>query len=369
MVHTFSRRYPSESTSVSRKNGRVSRIGNLPRALFVVMALLQWVAIDGHTAGIDEQIVEAAKTGDSTRVKNLLAEKLIDAAANGDLAKVKSLLDKGADVNAAPRDGWTALMSAASGRNWQMGTVIPGDYEETALAPADPSSVGGRTEVAKLLIDKGADINAKDKEGCTPLILATKDVFPDLAQALLERGADFNAADNDGWTALMHAAWFDDVNVQMLLLQTSSGGSDRDDAWRKTHSRPIWKRHADLLRRLKACGETLTVAAMLGDEVKAQEIIDAGNDVNARGLDGFTALIGAAAKGHSGVVQILLANGAEVNAKEKNGWTALSQADLAPALLCGGAAPQRTCRPQYCLNGLWPNTADVCRRMGQRGHG
>ena len=185
------------------------------------MALLQWVAIDGHTAGIDEQIVEAAKTGDSTRVKNLLAEKLIDAAANGDLAKVKSLLDKGAYVNAAPRDGWTALMSAASGRNWQMGTVIPGDYEETALAPADPSSVGGRTEVAKLLIDKGADINAKDKEGCTPLILATKDVFPDLAQALLERGADFNAADNDGWTALMHAAWFDDVNVQMLLLQTS----------------------------------------------------------------------------------------------------------------------------------------------------
>ena len=111
------------------------------------------------------------------------------------------------------------------------------------------------------------------------------------------------------------------------------------------------------------------MAAMLGDEVKAQEIIDAGNDVNARGLDGFTALIGAAAKGHSGVVQILLANGAEVNAKEKNGWTALSQAGLAPALLCGGAAPQRTCRPQYCLNGLWPNTADVCRRMGQRGHG
>ena len=156
---------------------------------------------------LDEQIIEAIKTGDSAKVKNLLAEKLIDAAAYGDLAKVKSLLDKGADVNAAPRDGWTALMSAASERHWAKGVVLGGYPEKITLVPAGNSPSDGRSDVVELLIERGADINAKNKEGRTPLMEAAENRHEVVARILLSHGAEVNARDKSGKTALTRAVW------------------------------------------------------------------------------------------------------------------------------------------------------------------
>jgi len=78
----------------------------------------------------------------------------------------------GADVNAKEEDGWTPLHYAV--------------YE-------------GYKEIAELLIAKGADVNAKEEDGWTPLHdAATKEI----AELLIDNGADVNAKDGTGSTAL-----------------------------------------------------------------------------------------------------------------------------------------------------------------------
>ncbi len=60
----------------------------------------------------------------------------------------------------------------------------------------------GRVEVAKALIDAGADLNLKDKNGSTALLIASFFAHPDIVEALLEAGAGPNISNNDGATAL-----------------------------------------------------------------------------------------------------------------------------------------------------------------------
>jgi len=85
------------------------------------------------------------------------AGELHDAAMNGDIVKVRQLIEKGADVNAKDQFQETPLHDAAS---------------------------RGNTDVAKLLIEKGADVNAKDNYGKTALDMAEASHKPDIVSIL-----------------------------------------------------------------------------------------------------------------------------------------------------------------------------------------
>jgi ankyrin repeat protein len=103
---------------------------------------------------------------------------LIDALKRNDLAKAKGLIEQGADVNSRDKNGWTPLMYAAS-------------YAKPA------------TEILQLLLAKGADVNAGNKEGQTALMIAAARHEGDAVKALLAKGADANVKDSDGSTALI----------------------------------------------------------------------------------------------------------------------------------------------------------------------
>ena len=95
---------------------------------------------------------------------------------DGNFEKVKLLIEKGADIDAKDNDGVTALMYV---------------------------SRAGDLEIAKYLLENGADINAKDsKWGYTALIYAAEYVNLEIVQFLIESGADVNIKNNDGKTAL-----------------------------------------------------------------------------------------------------------------------------------------------------------------------
>lgn len=118
---------------------------------------------------------------------------LIEATLAGDLEAVKSLLASGTDPNLVYNTN-TALTYAAR---------------------------DGFTEIARVLIDSGADVNWIDGEGVTPLILAAFKNHVDLAQLLLKHEADTTIRDQWDRTALDYALrrGEDDAIAQLLLIE------------------------------------------------------------------------------------------------------------------------------------------------------
>ncbi|MEW6348825.1 MAG: ankyrin repeat domain-containing protein [Thermodesulfobacteriota bacterium] len=159
-------------------------------------------------------------------------EALLKAALQNDVKQLQELLDKGVDVNAIGRHGWTALIIAACTRRTQelnardnegkpvritWGNREPGVIRVLVDRGADVNAADNEgwtalmeavpdrdAETVKMLLDGGADVNAKNKDGLTALAIAVhRKHGPEVAELFLERGADVNAKDKDGRTALM----------------------------------------------------------------------------------------------------------------------------------------------------------------------
>lgn len=116
-----------------------------------------------------------------------------------DLSFIDNFIQKGADVNYKNTpDGWRSLHYAIS---------------------------CGSDDVARLLIEKGADVNAIADDGTTPLILAVKndDVF--IAKLLLEKGADVNWRDMKKKSAMSYAKGLFSKKKKMIQLLESAGGN------------------------------------------------------------------------------------------------------------------------------------------------
>mmetsp|Transcript_11638 Transcript_11638/g.32711 ORF Transcript_11638/g.32711 Transcript_11638/m.32711 type:complete len:144 (+) Transcript_11638:29-460(+) len=104
-----------------------------------------------------------------------LEDGLIYSSGSGDLEEVKLFLERGADVNASNWSGWTPLLRAA---------------------------VKGNVKVVKLLVASGADLEAKDSAGETSLMLATSRRHVQVVEFLLRRGASIETKSNSGLTAV-----------------------------------------------------------------------------------------------------------------------------------------------------------------------
>ncbi|MBN1345383.1 MAG: ankyrin repeat domain-containing protein [Phycisphaerae bacterium] len=127
-----------------------------------------------------------------------------DALFKRKLEAVAILISAGADINAKDGSGETPLHDVAG----------------------IPRELGHRSdlEMIGLLLEKGADINAKNDEGCTPLHLAVYAGRTDLVRLLVERGASVDAKNNGGKTAL-EAAIKSKHDAIVSLLRQRSGES------------------------------------------------------------------------------------------------------------------------------------------------
>jgi ankyrin repeat protein len=207
----------------------------------------------------------------------LIEDDLLKAASNGEIEKVRSLLNKGAKVNAKDKDGVTALMWA---------------------------SEKGQTEIVNILLSKGAEVNARENNsGMTALMVAAAEGHTAIVEALLAKGADVNAKDyNLGATPLMGAAEYGYLNIIRTLIAKGADVNAKD------------KKNRTALMMASANGHTSTV----------QAILLAGADVNVKDTQfGATALMGASANGHVAIVEALLEKGANLNEKSNSGMTAL----------------------------------------------
>ena len=204
-------------------------------------------------------------------------QPLLWAARNGHESVVNILLDRGANVAAKNNEGVTALYWAAN---------------------------NGHTSILLLLLKKGANCRPKDKIGWTPLHRATFNGHTNVVRVLLDNGADIEATDDTKWTALMRAATMGNVEVTQLLLEA----------------------HANLgVRDMEGCTPTHH-AALNGHTLIVELHLQYAADFEAQDNEHWTVLHHAAWNGHEKTVKYLLKKGANVHARSENGWTALHQA-------------------------------------------
>jgi ankyrin repeat protein len=195
---------------------------------------------------------------------------ILDAVLVGDRQSVEQFIALGANVNATELDGTSLLMRAIHGR-------FP--------------------EIAKLLINAGASVSAANRYGVSPLYLAARGTDAATIRALLAAGADANTALPEGETVLMTAAKAGDAEVVRMLLTGSSGIALGAFAEPTAASGT-------------ASGYGAAAAVTPEPENRA--------DPNAKeGWYGQTALMWAAAEGHTNVVRLLLAAGANVDERSR----------------------------------------------------
>lgn len=234
---------------------------------------------------------------------------LLFAISRGHYALARFLIDAGADIrHAPPNSGYTALHGAAA---------------------------AGSLELVKLLVAKGAPVNATSRIGETPFELALSAQHPEIAsfllenglqlggeradsalrlaaryghsriaQALLTRGARVNSSDREGWTALHWAARNDHEEIVKLLIARGADPNARSNR----QTTPIFS--------AASSGNTAIVAAL----------VTSGADVNARDNDNRTALYNALNVGEESTALLLLKHGADVNVVTSEGETALMAA-------------------------------------------
>jgi ankyrin repeat protein len=125
--------------------------------------------------------------------------ELVEAAFVCDLGRVRALLEQGADPDARDDEGRTPLFSAV---------------------------LGGSLALLGLLLEAKADVNARDEHGWTALHVAAEEVIPEMASLLLARGADPNAADDEGNTPLGRAVFSARGRHDVVRLLRQHGAKD-----------------------------------------------------------------------------------------------------------------------------------------------
>jgi ankyrin repeat protein len=257
-----------------------------------------------------------------------LNTELLNAAEAGNKTKVEALVAKGADLDAKDKYGWTPLHRA----------VFNGKNDTAALLIAKGADVNARNhdgdtplhkavtkETAELLITKGADVNARNYDGETPLYKA---VNKEMAELLITKGADVNAKANDGGTPLHHKAANKDV-AELLILKGADVNARDNDGYTPLH----WTAFKDTAALLIAKGADVNAKNKYGDtplhradsKDVAELLIAKGADINARDNDGDTPLHKAVSY-DGNVAEYLIARGADVTIKNKKGKTPLQMA-------------------------------------------
>lgn len=212
------------------------------------------------------------------------ATPLHHAAGFGDVATIRLLLERGADVNAGNRRKSTPLF-------WAL---------------RDEAKV-------RLLLEHGANVSAKTIDGRTPVYQAASmpNALPVL-RLLLDKGADPNARTIIGMTPLM-AASRASIDSERLLIE----------------------RKADVNARNAAGATALMAAAQTGKVEAVRMLLEKGADANVRTKRNETALADAATAGNEEVVKLLLDRNVDVNVQDIRGYSALLYAAGSDAMPAG----------------------------------
>jgi ankyrin repeat protein len=184
------------------------------------------------------QVGDAAQAGaiimddpSSINVKDIHGSTPLSIAAQeGQLEVVKLLLDKGAAIEAKTNYRGAPASTAAFYSDPAIVKVlaVKGTVQPVGATPLYIAAKEGHVAVVKLLLEKGAAIEAKADDGCTPLSIAAFNGHADLVALLLERGAAIEGKHKDSVTPLEMAAQQGHLEVVRRLLEKGAAVNAKD---------------------------------------------------------------------------------------------------------------------------------------------
>ena len=296
------------------------------------------------------------------------AELLGKASRVGDLKTLQNLLSSGINPDLPDRFGHTPIYYAASFNQTEAVELLlachadpnthVGTHKDISQAPATPLQYAaelGNRRIASLLIAAGARINERGPTGRTALHYANGHL--DLLQLLIDKGADVNARDEEGASPLDDATWYGALDTVAILL---AHGARLNESEPKTGATPIneaaYKGHAKLVQymlqfkpdlgiRDKQGRGALENAIRMGKEDSALLLLAAEEKDHETPQFLGTAMEAAIRKDESALVEALLRHGASANDTLPSGFTPLDAGASAGAiktvrvLLNSGADP------------------------------
>ena len=242
--------------------------------------------------------------------------RLADAIERMDRAAIRTLLKERAEVNAAQADGMTALHWAVHLDDFELAKLLieagadAKGVNRYQVPPLSLACANGNTAIVELLLEAGADPNTKLRGGESVLMTAARTGKTGPVKALLWRGAEVTAKERRGQTAVMWAAAEGHTEVVELLLQAG----------------------ADVATSLDSGFTPLFFAAREGRIGTVRALLKAGAEVNStiqprkpagKGpRPGTSALMLAVENGHWELATALLEAGADPN-DQRSGFTPL----------------------------------------------
>jgi ankyrin repeat protein len=213
------------------------------------------------------------KNGANARAINKDGETALMWAVH-DLEKIKLLIKHGAEVNAKANTGNTPLLIACVGNDrketinflLQNGAdpLIKNNREETAFMR---SALFGDSASLALLLKKGMDINAKDKEGFTALINALFNVNREATFFLLNNGADPDMVVAFGLTAVTAVVTYNDLPSVKAVLNKAKNINTVDDLGNSVLMWAVYNEHdnTDIIKVLLDKGANPKIVAKYGE--------------------------------------------------------------------------------------------------------
>uniref|UniRef100_A0A671XEE1 Ankyrin 2a, neuronal n=1 Tax=Sparus aurata TaxID=8175 RepID=A0A671XEE1_SPAAU len=359
---------------------RAARAGNIDKVLDFLkngvdistcnqngLNALHLAAKEGHKDLVEELLERGAPVDSSTKKGNTA---LHIASLAGQKEVVRLLVKRGANINSQSQSGFTPLHIAAHYGNVNVSTLLLNrgaavdftarvsailfyysiqDYNsmifinfpfflspfQNGITPLHVASKRGNTNMVALLLDRGAQIDAKTRDGLTPLHCAARSGHDPAVEILLEKGAPLLARTKNGLSPLHMSAQGDHIECVKLLLQ---------------HKAPVDDVTLDYLTALH-------VAAHCGHYRVTKLLLDKKANPNIRALNGFTPLHIACKKNRVKVMELLIKYGASIQAITESGLTPIHVAafmghlNIVLLLLQNGASPDvRNIRGETALH-------------------